>query len=425
MQTLFSLNELITASENKLSINTIKDYCRRGELHPCIYFEGNIVCIYDERHQNSIDKRDPITHIENVKWARKFKGYISASNFIDYIAYTTPNESDVFFNVEKIIEHISPINDFPALQKDEYLKAFPPFSDDDIQEKRWSLEIRHFTGNVFRAEDIVFHVSEVEKILIPSKNINGIRFLDYTDKPFLTRLFRQEYFTLIEAACLISMDDPDVIELLYTNKRDKLEQNYPKNYDALILIQRAIEMGVLKTDISMDIPQLELAEFLVNRGYIIKNFNLRNYEGNYAPYFIALTGNPRPIPKVLDFTLYDDPLSEINYLRFKVNKLEDENRKLTEANNQVVTNMAIINSQINDDDISKYSTPALEAMRGVIKEFWLTYDVNKDIAPKQSTIMAWIAESYPEYSENDYMKKAIDKLCRHPKAKLGGNSKLS
>ena len=183
MQKLFSLNEIIDASENKLSIHTIKDYCRRGELHPCIYFEGNIVCIHDERFQNSIDKRDPVAHIETVSWARTFKGYISASNFIDYIAHTDTQASDVFFNVTKIIEHISLINDFPLLQKDEYLKAFPSIIDDDIQEKRWLHEINDFKGNIFKAHEIVFHVSEVEKLLLthskPSQS--PVKFLNNTE----------------------------------------------------------------------------------------------------------------------------------------------------------------------------------------------------------------------------------------------------
>ena len=96
MQTLYSVNELIDASENKLSIHTIKDYCRRGELHPCIYFEGNIVCIHEERFQDSIDKRDPVAHIETVSWARKFKGYISASNFIDYITISFLSLYNIF-----------------------------------------------------------------------------------------------------------------------------------------------------------------------------------------------------------------------------------------------------------------------------------------------------------------------------------------
>ena len=60
VQKVFSLNELIATSENKLTIHTVKDYCRRGELHPCIYFEGNLICIHEERFQDSIDKRDPL-----------------------------------------------------------------------------------------------------------------------------------------------------------------------------------------------------------------------------------------------------------------------------------------------------------------------------------------------------------------------------
>lgn len=194
MQTLYSLDELIAVSENKLTIHIVKDYCRRGELHPCIYFEGNIVCIHEERFQDSIDKRDPVAHIETVSWARKFKGYISASNFIKYIPYTDPNTSDVFFNIEKIIEHIPSINDFPPLQKDEYLKAFPPLVDDDIQEKRWLNEIKDFNGNIFKAHEIVFHISEVEKLLLqlnrPSKN--PLKFLNHSDKTFLSSILNKE-----------------------------------------------------------------------------------------------------------------------------------------------------------------------------------------------------------------------------------------
>ena len=43
--------------------------------------------------------------------------------------------------------------------------------------------------------------------------------------------------------------------------------------NALVLIQRAIELEILKSVNETDIPQLDLAEFLVNRGYVINNFN--------------------------------------------------------------------------------------------------------------------------------------------------------
>lgn len=426
MQKVFSLNELIAASENKLTIHTVKDYCRRGELHPCIYFEGNIVCIHEERFQDSIDKSDPVTHIETVSWARKFKGYISASNFIDYITYKDPNTSDVFFNIGKIIEQISSVNEHPTLKSNEYLKAFPPKIDDDIKEIRWLLEIQHFTGNVFRADEIVFHISEVKKILMPDKDINQIKNLDYSDKPFLRQILHNEYFSPIQAACLMSQDDPDVIELLYEKKNQKYILNYPKNYNALTLILRAIEMGILDTVSSTQISKLTLAEFLVTRGYIIENFNTMHYKGSYGPYRLSWEGKKvRDKPEVLNFAIVEDPLSEINYLRFKVDKQNIELEQLKLLSNTISrTDEVKVDKMVNLIKPNQYSTAALEAVKGVIQEFWIYYDPKIDIAPKQSTVMDWIGNTYSEFSNNDYMKKSIDKICRHPTAKLGGNSKV-
>lgn len=268
MQTLYSVNELIAASENKLSIHTIKDYCRRGELHPCIYFEGNIVCINKERFQDSIDKRDPVAHIETVSWARKFKGYISASNFINYITYTDPNTSDIFFNIEKIIEHIRSINDLPPLQKDEYLKAFPPLIDDDIQEKRWLREVAHFKGNTFQASEIVFHISEVKKILMPAKDTNQIKFLNYSDKSFLTQIFGNQYFSPIEASCLLSGDDP--IQMNRCINDTNFDQSFPNFSESYNFINSAIHAGGLPKDwIQAD----QLKAYLKNNGKIIMGFN--------------------------------------------------------------------------------------------------------------------------------------------------------
>lgn len=267
MQKVFSLNELIDASENKLTIHTIKDYCRRGELHPCIYFEGNIVCINEERSQDSIDKRDPVAHIETVSWARKFKGYISASNFIDYITYTDPNTSDVFFNIEKIIEHIPSINDFPPLQKDEYLKAFPPLIDDDIQEKRWLREIAHFEGNAFRASEIVFHVFEVEKLLLHltvlSKNL--IKPLDHIMD--------------------LGIDNPNKKENSNIKSSIKLKDMLQDN-DEYISVFNVFELIKKKTDLTSDI---EIANFLiVNK---INEFSTPFDKFNY------FNGNPTPLYK--------------------------------------------------------------------------------------------------------------------------------
>ncbi len=104
MQTLYTLDELLVASENKLNISTIKHHCRLGELHPCLYFEGNIICIHEERFQNGLDKRDPIAHSRTVSWSKAFKGYIYVTDFIDYIDHSNSETGGVFFDVEKMAE---------------------------------------------------------------------------------------------------------------------------------------------------------------------------------------------------------------------------------------------------------------------------------------------------------------------------------
>ena len=69
-------------------------------------------------------------------------------------------------------------------------------------------------------------------------------------------------------------------------------------------------------------------------------------------------------------------------------------------------------------------TPALKALCGVIKEHWINYDPNSDLpAPKQTTVTDWIKKNYPDIQADD-MCRYIDKICRHPKAKRGGNVKL-
>lgn len=425
MQTLYTLDELLVASENKLNISTIKHHCRLGELHPCLYFEGNIICIHEERFQNGLDKRDPIAHSRTVSWSKAFKGYIYVTDFIDYIDHSNSETGGVFFDVEKIIDYISPNTEFPYLKQDEYLKALPKMIDDDIQEKRWLHEIKYFEGNPFKSKEIVFHVNEVKNILNPNNKPKPVAFLDYSDRPFLTKLFKNDFFTPIEAACLISKDDPDIIVLLYKNNKDQFKMNYPRTYDALVLIQRAIELEILKSVNETDIPQLDLAEFLVNRGYVINNFNKRNFEGRCAPYLFYFEGRKRSKPVVIDFSNIEDPLSEINYLRFKVSKQLIEIEKLKFLSSTVSgTKEPQVNTMITQVDPNQYLTPALKAIKGVIQEFWIKYNPETDIAPKQSTVMDWIGDNYPEFTNNDYMKKCIDKICRHPNAKTGGNSKI-
>ena len=72
-----------------------------------------------------------------------------------------------------------------------------------------------------------------------------------------------------------------------------------------------------------------------------------------------------------------------------------------------------------------YTTPALDALYGVIEEFWKNYDPNNNQPPpKQSTVASWIKANYPDIQASDICTY-IDKICRHPTAKKGGNTKLN
>jgi hypothetical protein len=70
-----------------------------------------------------------------------------------------------------------------------------------------------------------------------------------------------------------------------------------------------------------------------------------------------------------------------------------------------------------------YTTPALEAVNGVIQEFWLSYDPENNLPPpKQTTVTDWIKENHPTVQGKE-LCLYIDKICRHPIAKTGGNKK--
>ncbi|NWK58932.1 hypothetical protein HYI04_05800 [Acinetobacter sp. SwsAc2] len=71
-----------------------------------------------------------------------------------------------------------------------------------------------------------------------------------------------------------------------------------------------------------------------------------------------------------------------------------------------------------------YTTPLLEIVDAVIDRFWSGYKPDENMVfEKQLEIERWIKENYPDIA-NPYIAKAIDRICRHPTAKLGGNKKI-
>src|SRR5690606_26170030 len=101
--------------------------------------------------------------------------------------------------------------------------------------------------------------------------------------PFLTSILNKSCYSALEAACLMTGDNPQALELLKENNSENYQKHYPENAKALNLILRAIEMNFLESNNNL-IGALLLKEFLVTRGYLIEGFNRINHEGKHVMY---------------------------------------------------------------------------------------------------------------------------------------------
>lgn len=266
MKKYYSIDKIIQKSDYQLDHHDLKDLCIRGQLTPCIYFTGNIVCIHEERHQNEIDARELGPHIRSISWTSTFKGYINSDEFLDFIdPSTTPTtQTNVFFKVQKIIEYIDPLNEFQSLAQDEYLKAFPRMTDDDIRNIRWLVEDKHFEGNPFSSTEIVFHHSEVDALFSQSKNITDV-------KPETPILFKNEFFSLIDAACIIANENPVLINNAWDD--DNFSIKFPKFVEAHNFVRSIYLTSNLKDVEAPLFLAHELKQLFANKDIFIEGFN--------------------------------------------------------------------------------------------------------------------------------------------------------
>lgn len=118
---------------------------------------------------------------------------------------------------------------------------------------------------------------------------------------------------------------------------------------------------------------------------------------------------------------------ELRFKRKELDKLfsnekEKDDKTINELNQRIKQlEQQLEQRQLTQPDInSTYTTPAIEVMNAVINEFWLNYNPNKP-APKQSSVTTWITDHYKDISKA--LALNIDKVCRHPEAKAGGQFK--
>ena len=98
-------------------------------------------------------------------------------------------------------------------------------------------------------------------------------------------LAMNDYFTIVESACFISLDEPEKIQA-YVDSGDFTYDawRYGEHIQAVKIIENAIRANKLDIESDGMIPRASLQHFLFDRGHILKGFNdnLKSAEVNQA-----------------------------------------------------------------------------------------------------------------------------------------------
>ena len=177
---------------------------------------------------------------------------------------------------------------------------------------------------------------------------------------------------------------------------------------------------------------------LLNLGIDVKENYLHN-----AISYIPHSNNEYDAHSVNTYKYLTEHISELVQENTELNKKINHNQLLEKKqdncscevlkneNAQLKQRIAELEQQLKQSQellpSPQYKTPAIECMEEVIKQFWSTYDPEDDKMkpPTQTEILTWLERQGHKYevtSEN--MRKAIDSIARHPKAKSGGKTKL-
>ena len=154
------------------------------------------------------------------------------------------------------------------------------------------------------------------------------------------------------------------------------------------------------------IPVEQVKTWLIGKGFIYKDFNsnLPNHTKNTGQPNETLTDAQAQVAQLtIDNANAQNELADLKEQLRKVN-VALENLKKSNPNN----------------DKYFYTTPAIDIMNAVIKEFWINYDPDQP-APKQLTITTWITDNFKGISPA--LALNIDKVCRHSDARGGGRYK--
>lgn len=232
------------------------------------------------------------------------------------------------------------------------------------------------------------------------------------DNPDLTHWRTVKLFTLAEASLLtVGIDPLEYSHLSDYPLRDELTIKRPINWQHALLLMRSLSEAICTHEVKSPFINLEKSDHNNTWDYVEEQAKI-SIENAHEIILTATKIHRDELFKWLKKNNYFE-LSQSTPINIDIHIVE-KNHSQSITDNEIL----LLPEPI-------YTTPSLEALHGVINEFWINYDPNKNQPPpKQDVVAIWIMANYPDVQGKE-LCVYIDKICRHPTAKKGGNSKLN
>lgn len=246
-----------------------------------------------------------------------------------------------------------------------------------------------------------FYIGEIMNTLQELHNMKG--------KPDLSHWRTVKIFTIAEAGLLIAGFDPlDYTHCSDFQLRDELTTQKPHNWQHALMLIRSITEAICTHEIKSPFINIERSDY-DSAWDVVEEQAKVSIDDSRHIIFTSTKIHRDELYKWLGKNGY---LEAPSPRKREVITVDEVNEKSLENKG------VLLLPQLS------YRTPALNAAFAVIREFWEDFNPTSGQAPpKQDYVKHWIAENHPEIDSN-VLREAIDKICRHPDAKMGGNTKL-
>lgn len=380
MKTFFTLDEVLSASQGTLTLLDIKDYCRQGYLHPCVYFDGNIVCFEDERNQESIDKRDSFSHCVKAKWHLIFEGYIHNKDFISIL--DTTEKSYFLWDIDNIVVQYSN-TEIPDLSLNQSLRAYERRYDDDIKDFYWENDFgdKEYQGIKYSNKEIVFHIKELNQIHFDDPERNEFESLKakYRLDDYKIFLFSKPLLTIHEAASIVSLNNPVFVEIY------KDHPNFSKYFQHYIHAFNLIHSWIKAGNLKQNDEAISSEDF---KQILSKNtINIQGYNAN----IIVMVENELTV----EHKKINEQIEEIKDLKATIANLQDQIDLIkTEQSEKDSDLLELI---LDDTEHERYAPDLAYAV-----QLWVSEYVNnpKDESHNNKANI-WIKKNTPYSGEQD------------------------